>query len=84
MIKLSKMTDYVVVCLCTIFRKTEELMSAPDMSEKTGLTLIAVQKLFDLLVKKSVFLKTNPSTFRNYILNRNSSDISGENRQRLQ
>ena len=79
MIKLSKMTFYVVIYLCTLFRKTEELMLAPDLSKNTALTLISVQKLLKLLFSKSAFLKTIFGTIRSYILNRNSSDISGEN-----
>ena len=79
MIKLSKMTFYVVIYLCTLFRKTEELMFAPDLSKNTALTLISVQKLLKLLFSKSAFLKTIFGTIRSYILNRNSSDISGEN-----
>ena len=79
MIKLSKMTDYVVIYLCTLLRKTEELISASDLSKNTGLTLITVRKLFKLLFSKSVFLKTNFGTIRSYILKRNSSDISGTN-----
>jgi DNA-binding IscR family transcriptional regulator len=54
-------------------------MSTSDLSKKTGLIIITVQKLLQLLISKSDFLKTNPNTISNYILNRNITDILGEN-----
>ena len=54
-------------------------MSASDLSKKTGLIIIAVQRLLQLLISKSVFLKTNRDTISTYILNRNISNILGEN-----
>ena len=79
MIKLSKMTDYAVVSLCKLSRKKEELMSAPNLSKETGLTLITAQKLFKLLISISGFFKINPSTIHSNILNTYFSDISGKN-----
>ena len=37
MIKLSKMTDYAVVCLGTLARKPGNSMSATELSKETGL-----------------------------------------------
>ena len=76
MIKLSKMTDYAVVCLGTLARRPGCSMSANELSKETGLTLYTVQKLLKLLVSKSDFIKVNRGAFGGYILNRNSSEIS--------
>ena len=45
MIKLSKMTDYAVVCLSTLARRPGYSMSANELSKETGLALYTVQKL---------------------------------------
>ena len=50
MIKLSKMTDYAVVCLGTLARRPGSSMSATELSKETGLALYTVQKLLKLLV----------------------------------
>ena len=76
MIKLSKMTDYAIVCLGTLARRPGYSMSATELSKKTGLTLYTVQKLLKLLVSKSDFIKANRGALGGYTLNRNSSDIS--------
>ena len=76
MIKLSKMTDYAIVCLGTLARKPGYSMSATELSRKTGLTLYTVQKLLKLLVSKSDFIEANRGAFGGYTLNKNSSDIS--------
>ena len=39
MIKLNKMTDYAVVCLGMLSRKSGYPMSASELSRETGLTL---------------------------------------------
>ena len=76
MIKLSKMTDYVVVCLGTLARRPGHSMSANELSKETGLALYTVQKLLKLLVSKSDFVKANRGALGGYMLNRNSSEIS--------
>ena len=76
MIKLSKMTDYAVVCLGTLARKLGYSMSANELSKDTGLTLYTVQKLLKLLCLKSDFTMANRRVLGGYILNRNSSEIS--------
>ncbi len=76
MIKLSKMTDYAVVCLGTLARRPGYSMSATELSKETGLALYTVQKLLKLLVSKSDFIKAYRGAFGGYILNRNSSKIS--------
>ena len=76
MIKLSKMTDYAVVCLGTLARRPGYSMSANELSKETGLALYTVQKLLKLLVSKSDFIKANRGALGGYMLNRNSSEIS--------
>jgi FeS assembly SUF system regulator len=76
MIKLSKMTDYAVVCLGTLARRPGYSMSATELSKETGLALYTVQKLLKLLVSKSDFIKAYRGALGGYILNRNSSNIS--------
>ena len=76
MIKLSKMTDYAVVCLGTLARRPGYSMSANELSKETGLALYTVQKLLKLLVSKSDFVKANRGALGGYMLNRNSSEIS--------
>ena len=76
MIKLSKMTDYAVVCLGMLARRPGISMSATELSKETGLALYTVQKLLKLLVSKSDFVKANRGALGGYMLNRNSSEIS--------
>ena len=76
MIKLSKMTDYAVVCLGMLARRPGSSMSATELSKETGLALYTVQKLLKLLVSKSNFIKANRGALGGYMLNRNSSEIS--------
>ena len=76
MIKLSKMTDYAVVCLGMLARRHGSSMSATELSKETGLALYTVQKLLKLLVSKSDFIKANRGALGGYMLNRNSSEIS--------
>ena len=53
MMKLSKMTDYAVVCLGTLALRPGYSMSATELSKETGFNLYTVQKLLKLLVSKS-------------------------------
>ena len=76
MIKLSKMTDYAVVCLGMLARRPGSSMSATELSKETGLALYTVQKLLKLLVSKSDFIKAKRGVLGGYMLNRNSSEIS--------
>ena len=76
MIKLSKMTDYAVVCLGMLARRPGSSMSATELSKETGLALYTVQKLLKLLVSKSDFIRANRGALGGYMLNRNSSEIS--------
>ena len=76
MIKLSKMTDYAVVCLGTLARRPGYSMSATELSKETGLALYTVQRLLKLLVSKSDFIRAYRGALGGYILNRNSSNIS--------
>ena len=76
MIKLSKMTDYAVVCLGMLARRPGSSMSATELSKETGLALYTVQKLLKLLVSKTDFIKAIRGALGGYILNRNSSEIS--------
>ena len=76
MLKLSKMTDYAIVCLGMLARRPGSSMSATELSKETGLALYTVQKLLKLLVSKSDFIRANRGALGGYILNRNSSEIS--------
>ena len=76
MIKLNKMTDYAVVCLGMLSRKSGSSMSASELSKETGLTLFTVQKLLKLLMTKSELILAQRGSQGGYILNKNSSDIS--------
>jgi len=76
MMKLSKMTDYAVVCLGALARKPGNSKSATELSKETGLKLYTVQKLLKLLVSKSDFIRANRGPHGGYTLNKNSSDIS--------
>ena len=50
MIKLNKMTDYAVVCLGMLSRKSGYPMSASELSRETGLTLYTVQKILKIII----------------------------------
>ena len=76
MIKLNKMTDYAVVCLGMLSRKSGSSMSATELSKETGLTLFTVQKLLKLLMTKSELILAQRGSQGGYILNKSSSDIS--------
>ena len=76
MLKSSKITVYAVVCLGMLARRSNDIMSATELSKETGLTLYTVQKLLKLFVSKSDFIKANRGAFGGYILNRNSLEIS--------
>ena len=76
MIKLNKMTDYAVVCLGMLARKSGSSMSATELSKETGLTLFTVQKLLKLLMTKSELILAQRGSQGGYILNKSSSDIS--------
>ena len=76
MIKLSKMTDYAVVCLGMLARRPGSSMSATELSKQTGLALYTVQKLLKLLVSNSDFIRANRGALGGYILNRDSSEIT--------
>ena len=70
MLKLSKMTDYAVVCPGTLARRIGYSMSASELLKQTGLTLYTVQKLLKFLVSKSDFISVNGGALDGYIFNR--------------
>ena len=72
MIKLNKMTDYAVVYLGMLSRKSGYPMSASELSRETGLTLYTVQKILKIIVSKSDLI----SAYIGYVLNRKSPEIS--------
>ena len=76
MIKLNKMTDYAVVCLGMLSRKSDCPMSASELSSKTGLTLYTVQKILKIIVSNSDLIKAHRGALGGYALNRKSSEIS--------
>ena len=76
MIKINKMTDYAVVCLGMLSRKSDCPMSASELSSKTGLTLYTVQKILKIIVSNSDLIKAHRGALGGYALNRKSSEIS--------
>ena len=76
MIKLSKMTDYAVVCLGTLARRPGYYMSATEFSKETELTLYTVQKLLKLIISKNDFIKASCGALGGYMLKKNSSEIT--------
>ena len=76
MIKLNKMTDYAVVCLGMLSRKSGYPMSASELSRETGLTLYTVQKILKIIVSKSDLISAYRGALGGYVLNRKSSEIS--------
>ena len=77
--KLRKMTDYAVVCLGTLAKKSGHSMSATELSRETGLKLYTVQKLLKLLVSKSDFIRANRGPRGGYVLNKNDAEHTTEN-----
>ena len=76
MIKINKMTDYAVVCLGMLSRKSDCPMSASELSSKTGLTLYTVQKILKIIVSNSDLIKAHRGALGGYALNRKTSEIS--------
>ena len=76
MIKLSKMTDYAVVCLGALSNRSKYSTSASQLSKETGISLFTVQKLLKLLTVKSELISAQRGSQGGYSLNKNSSDIS--------
>ena len=76
MIKLSKMTDYAVVCLGVLANRSKFSTSASQLSKETGISLFTVQKLLKLLTVKSELITAQRGSHGGYSLNKNSSDIS--------
>jgi len=76
MIKLTKMTDYAVVCLGMLSCKSGCPMSASELSSKTGLTLYTVQKILKIIVSNSDLIRAHRGALGGYALNRKSSEIS--------
>ena len=76
MIKLNKMTDYAVVCLGMLSRKSGYPMSASELSIKTGFTLYTVQKILKIIVSNSDLIRAHRGALGGYALNKKSSEIS--------
>ena len=76
MIKLSKMTDYAVVCLGVLANRSTISTSASQLSIETGISLFTVQKLLKLLIVKSELISAQRGSQGGYSLNKNSSEIS--------
>ena len=76
MIKINKMTDYAVVCLGMLSRKSDCPMSASELSSKTGLTLYTVQKILKIIVSNSDLIRAHRGALGGYALNRKTSEIS--------
>ena len=76
MIKLSKMTDYAVVCLGVLANRSTISTSASQLSIETGISLFTVQKLLKLLIVKSELITAQRGSQGGYSLKKKSSDIS--------
>ena len=59
MIRLSKRTDYAIVCLGLFAVKSLYSVRATILFKETSLAIYTVQKLLKLLVSKSDLMKTN-------------------------
>lgn len=75
MIKLSKMTDYGVVIMSEMARIEGRVMTAPDLSLYTGLTVPTAAKILRILTKNKL-LTSIRGAHGGYRLDRKPSDIS--------
>ena len=59
MIRLSKITNYAVVCIGSFALKLLYSMRATILFKETSLAIYTVQKLLKLLISKSDLMETN-------------------------
>jgi len=75
MIKLSKMTDYGVVIMSEMARIENRVMTAPDLSLYTGLTVPTAAKILRILAKNNL-LASIRGAHGGYRLDRKPAQIS--------
>ncbi|MBO6824569.1 MAG: SUF system Fe-S cluster assembly regulator [Sneathiella sp.] len=75
MIKISKMTDYGVVIMCEMARMGDGVLTAPDLSLRTGLTVPTAAKILRLLAKGEI-LTSIRGAHGGYRLDRKPSEIA--------
>ena len=76
MLKLNKMTDYAIVCLGILSKKPNTFVTAHEISQESGISLTAIQKILKLLAKKSNVLSTLQGSLGGYKLVVSPSSIS--------
>ena len=76
MLKLNKMTDYAIVCIGILSRKSNVFMTTYEISIESGIGLATVQKILKLLATKSDILVTLRGSQGGYKLIKNASRIS--------
>ena len=70
MFKLSKMTDYAIVCLGILSNQSDKYLTASDVSRISGLNLSTVQKILKLLASKSDLIETMRGSNGGYKISR--------------
>ena len=75
MLKITRLADYSILILCCFDKKSRKKLSAPKISEMTGLSLHTVNKILSKLVKGNI-LKTLRGVSGGYIIKSNLDNIS--------
>ena len=75
MFKLNRLTDYGVVVLTQMARKPDDLRTAPQIAQDTGVPLPTVAKLLNALAHKRV-ITSHRGAAGGYTLNRPAEAIS--------
>ena len=76
MLKLNKMTDYAIVCIGILSRRSNIFMTAHEISIESGISLTTVQKILKLVAGKSDILLTLRGSQGGYKLITKASNIS--------
>lgn len=75
MLRLNRLTDYAVVVLSQMTRDPEEVWTAPQIAQGTGVPLPTVAKLLNALAHEEV-ITSHRGAAGGYTLNRPAEDIS--------
>ena len=75
MFRLNRLTDYGVVVLSQMSRKPEDLSTAPQIAQKTGVPLPTVAKLLNALVHENL-IESHRGPAGGYTLRRPAEEIS--------
>ena len=76
MIKLSKITNHPVACSRILVRKSGYYTTIITLAKENDLASCKVQKILKFFVLKSDVIKSNLRAIGNYLLNRNSLEIT--------